>query len=117
MLSVHFSMVVTIMSERKKRRDPLDILDIDEEDEPFILEPGPIELGSGYSISVTYGEDNRPVIHVKTYGDIDATELRKEIKQKYRGAKIEGLEKPLIKVAKTHKAKAKKGTKPKKRQP
>ena len=53
----------------------------------------------GYSMSVTYDEKGKPVVKVQTYGDFDAAELRRDIEQKYPGARIEGLEKqPLIRV-------------------
>lgn len=55
--------------------------------------------GSGYSISVSYDETGKPVVQVKTYGDVDKAELRRDIEQKYPGARIEGLEKkPLIRI-------------------
>jgi len=46
-----------------------------------------------YSISVTYDEEGKPVVEVKTYGDVDVAELRRDIEQRYPGARIEGLEK------------------------
>ena len=39
------------------------------------------------------------MVHVKTRGDVDTAELRRDIEQQYPGAKIEGLEKkPLIRI-------------------
>jgi len=86
------------VSERKRKRgfDLFDF-DFDKEGFPFGHEPG--ENGSGYSISVTYDEKGKPVVQVKTYGDVDTAALRKDIEQRYPGARIEGLEKqPLIRV-------------------
>lgn len=55
--------------------------------------------GSGYSISVTYDEAGKLVVQVKTYGDVDVAELRRNIEQQYPGARVEGLEKkPLIRI-------------------
>ena len=55
------------------------------------------KTGSGYSITVTYDEHGKPLVNVKTYGEVNKEELRKEIEKKYPGAKIIGLEKkPLI---------------------
>jgi len=55
--------------------------------------------GSGYSVSVTYDAKGKPVVKVETHGDVDVAELRRDIEQRYPGAKIEGLEKqPLIRV-------------------
>ena len=48
---------------------------------------------------MTYGESGKPVVHVKTHGDVDVAELRRDIEQRYPGARIEGLEKkPLIRI-------------------
>jgi hypothetical protein len=53
---------------------------------------------SGYSISVTYGPDGKPIVDVKTYGNIDKARLKREISSNYPGAIIRGLdEEPLIK--------------------
>jgi len=90
------------MSERKrKRRGPFDILGFGEDDFLFgsELEPTKGKSGSGYSMSVTYDEKGKPIVKVETYGEVDVSELRRDIQQRYPGAKIEGLEKqPLIKV-------------------
>lgn len=51
---------------------------------------------SGYSISVVYGPDGKPIINVETYGDIDKAALRKEIEKQYPGAEIRGLDEELI---------------------
>jgi len=90
------------MSERKrKKRGPFDIFGFDEDNFPFgsELESTKGKGGSGYSMSVTYDEKGKPVVKVETYGDVDVAELRRDIEQRYPGAKIEGLEKqPLIRV-------------------
>jgi len=85
------------MSERKRRRRFFDLFGFGEED--FLFEGEPTGGGSGYSISVTYDERGKPVVQVKTYGDVDTAELRRDIEKRYPGAKIEGLEKkPLIRI-------------------
>ena len=85
------------MSEKKKKRGFFDIFDFEEEDFPF--NDSFQREGSGYSISVTYDEHGKPVVRAKTHGDINATELRKDLEEKYPGARIEGLEeKPLIRI-------------------
>ena len=84
------------MPERKRKRRFLDRFGFGEED--FLLGE-PTKGGSGYSISVTYDEKGEPVVQVKTYGDVDTAELRRDIEQRYPGARIEGLKrKPLIRV-------------------
>ena len=85
------------MPERKKKRRVSDLFGFDEED--FLFGQEPIEGGSGYSISVTYDNSGKPVVQVKTHGDVDVAELRRDIEQQYPGARIKGLEKkPLIKI-------------------
>jgi len=89
------------MPERKRRRGLFDFSSFFDFgfDEEELFGQEPIEGGSGYSMSVTYDEKGKPVVKVKTYGDVDTTELRKDIERKYPGAKIEGLEaKPLIRI-------------------
>jgi len=85
------------MSERRRKRRFFDIFGFGEEEFPFGQKPA--EGGSGYSISVTYDERGKPVVRVETYGEVDVAELRKDIEQRYPGARIEGLEKqPLIRI-------------------
>jgi len=85
------------MPERKRKRRIFDLFGFGEED--FMFGGEPTEGGSGYSISLTYDEKGKPVVQVKTYGDVDKAELRRDIEKQYPGAKIEGLEKkPLIRI-------------------
>jgi hypothetical protein len=85
------------MPERKRKRPFFDLFGFGEDD--FLFGGKATQGGSGYSISVTYDAKNKPVVHVKTHGDVDTTELRRDIEQRYPGAKIEGLEKkPLIRI-------------------
>lgn len=53
-------------------------------------------VSSGYSISVTYGPDGKPIVNVETYGDVDKESLKKEIERQYPGAEIRGLGDELI---------------------
>ncbi len=85
------------MSKRKRKRSFFDLFDFDEE--RLFSGTEPAEGGSGYSISVTYDSNGKPVVQVETHGDVDEAKLRRDIEQRYPGAKIEGLEKkPLIRV-------------------
>jgi len=86
------------MPKEKRKRDFFNVFSFDDED--FLLKPKSFsEGGSGYSISVTYDEKGKPIVKVQTHGDVDVAELRKDLEQRYPGAKIEGLEKqPLIRV-------------------
>ncbi|MEM2917108.1 MAG: hypothetical protein QXN63_01975 [Candidatus Bathyarchaeia archaeon] len=87
-----------MMPEKKRRRDIWDI-DFEEEEEEFPWEREPIGVGSGYSMSITYDDDGKPTVHVKTYGNVNKAQLRKEIEQRYPEAHIVGLEtEPLIRI-------------------
>jgi len=87
-----------MMPEKRRRKDIWDI-DFDEEEEEFPLEREPISIDSGYSMSITYDEEGRPTVHVKTYGHVNKNQLRKEIEQRYPDARIVGLEtEPLIRI-------------------
>jgi len=81
----------------KRRRSPFSFFDdfFKEFDEIFEkLESGAFaaEGSGGYSITVTYDNTGRPVVHVETHGDVDKEALRREIEEKYPGARIVGLE-------------------------
>jgi hypothetical protein len=97
------------MAERKRTKNSPDLLDLDEPEQFIITEPEPIEISSGYSISVKYDKNGRPVIYVKKYGDVDTKGLRREIERTYPGAAIQGLEKPqLIEIENNQKKKIRK---------
>lgn len=48
---------------------------------------------SGYSVSVVYNSDGKPIVNVKTYGNFNRETLEKEIREMYPNAEIRGLEK------------------------
>jgi len=102
------------LSERKrKRRGPFDIFGLGVDEDNFLLgselKPTKGESGSGYSVSVTYDEKGKPIVKVETYGNVDVAELRRDVQQRYPGARIEGLEKqPLIRVVGEEKTKEQK---------
>lgn len=101
------------MSRRKRKQRFSDLFNFDRED--FVFGREPIEGGSGYSISVTYDERGKPVVRVETHGNVDVTELRKDVEQRYPGARIEGLEKQqLIRVVDEKEEKRTTGLKKKK---
>jgi len=97
------------MAERKQRKNSPEFLDLDEPEQFILTEPEPIEIASGYSISVKYDKNGRPVIYVKKYGDVDTKGLRREIERNYPGAAIQGLEKlQLIEIENNQKKKPRK---------
>lgn len=96
------------MPERKHRREQEKIIESDREELGFVLEPADVEVGSGYSISVSYDEDENPIIDVKTYGKVDIAKLRKEIKQVYPNAQIRRLtQTPSVTIARKRRGKSK----------
>jgi len=86
------------MSKEKRKKGFFDLFGFDEKDF-FSGSKSSSGGGSGYSISVTYDDKGKPVVKVQTQGDVNVAELRRDIEQRYPGARIEGLEKqPLIRV-------------------
>ncbi len=81
------------MAERKQSKNSPDFLGLDELEKFILTEPEAIEIASGYSISVKYDRDGRPLIYVRKYGEVDTRGLRREIERNYPGASIKGLEK------------------------
>ncbi|MEM3578298.1 MAG: hypothetical protein QXX51_07640 [Candidatus Bathyarchaeia archaeon] len=78
------------MAERKQKHEAEAYIKVGEEEIGFELEPAQVEVGSGYTVSVSYEEDT-PVIDVKTYGEVDIARLRKEIQRIFPDAKIRHL--------------------------
>lgn len=76
------------MSERKNKRESEDIAETDSEVTRFVLEPTQIEVGSGFTLAVRYDENERPVVAVKIYGQVDVAQVRKEIERIFPNAWI-----------------------------
>jgi hypothetical protein len=95
------------MAERKHKRETESEVDIDESG--FILEPTQVEVGSGYTLSINYDENENPIINIKTYGHVDMPKIRKEIEKLFPNAKITQQDQSCaITVSKKHKRKNKK---------
>ena len=102
------------MSKERRKKRFFDVFGFGEED--FLFGQEPVEGGSGYSMSVSYDENGRPVVQVETYGNVDAEKLRKDVERQYPGAKIEGLQKqPLIRIVDEEEEKEKQAKKGKNR--
>jgi len=78
--------------ETEERKEKRNLLDLDENERFVLVNPEPIEIASGYSISIKYDKKGRPNISVKKYGDVDTRGIRREIERNYPGAEIQGLE-------------------------
>ncbi len=96
------------MTERKNKRETEETIELDNEETGFILEPTQIEVGSGYTVAVSYDEHDKPIIDVKTYGQVDTAKMRREIERVFPNAKIrQHTEKPSISIARKSKKKPK----------
>jgi hypothetical protein len=81
------------MAERKHKRDSENLVEVDSEELGFVLEPTQIEVGSGYTVAVSYDENEKQIVDVKTYGEVDIAKLRREIERIFPNAKIRQLNK------------------------
>ena len=79
------------MAEKKHKRESSGFIELDSEELGFVLEPTQVEVGSGYAVSVSYDEDEKPIIDVKIYGEVNITQLRKEIEKLFPNAQIRQL--------------------------
>jgi hypothetical protein len=79
------------MAERKHKRESEGLTEFNPEESGFVLEPAQVEVGSGYTVSVRYDENEKPIIDVKTYGEVDITKLRREIERAFPNAQIRRL--------------------------
>lgn len=93
------------MTERKHKRGSEDIAELDQ-DADILVEPTQIELGAGYTLAVSHDENERPVVDIKTYGQVDLAWLRKEIEGVFPNAQIRQKGQPqTVTVAKKNKRK------------
>jgi len=79
------------MPEHKHKRESRSFVEMDSEGSDFVLEPTQIEVGSGYAVSVSYDENEKPIVDVKTYGEVDLSKIRREIERVFPNAKIRQL--------------------------
>jgi len=96
------------MAEHKQKRTT-EPVELDTEETSFVLEPAQVEVGSGYTVAVSYDENEKPVIDIKTFGQVDLTHLRREIERIFPDAQIRQLtQTKTVTIAKTTKKKRKK---------
>jgi len=79
------------MAEKKHKRESNSFIELDTEELGFVLEPTQVEVGSGYAVSISYDEDEKPIIDVKTYGEVNIAQIRKEIEKLFPNAQIRQL--------------------------
>jgi hypothetical protein len=80
-----------MMPERKHKREPESLIELDSEELGFVLEPTQIEVGSGYTISVSYDKNEKQIVDLKTYGQVDISKIRRDIERAFPNAKIRQL--------------------------
>ncbi len=80
-----------MMPDRKHKREPESLIELDSEELGFVLEPTQIEVGSGYTISVSYDKNKKQIVDVKTYGEVDIAKIRRDIERAFPNAKIRQL--------------------------
>lgn len=97
------------MSERKKKQDPENSIEVETLENDFVLEPTQLEIGSGYTLAVHYDENQRPMVAVKTYGQVDLTLVKREILKIFPDAEIKhSNQTKSVKIVKASKRKTKK---------
>lgn len=74
------------LAERKSKREAN--IEVEPEEISFILEPTQVEVGSGYTLSINYDENEKPIVNIKTYGEVDLTQIKKEIERLFPNAQI-----------------------------
>jgi len=79
------------MPDRKHKRETESLIELDSEELGFVLEPTRIEVGSGYMLSVSYDENEKQTVDIKTYGEVDIAKIRRQIEQAFPEAKIRQL--------------------------
>lgn len=79
------------MPERRSKHELESRVELNAEELGFVLEPTQIEVGSGYTISVDYDENEKPIIDLKTYGEVDISKIEREIKRVFPNAQIRQL--------------------------
>jgi len=96
------------MTDRRTKRESESLAEMDVQEPGFILEPAQIEMGSGYALSVSYDQHDKPIVDVKTYGHVDITKLRRDVEKAFPHAQIRQVgQKSTVIVAKKEKPKGK----------
>lgn len=79
------------MVEKKHKKELMGRIELEMDDLGFVLEPTQVEVGSGYTVSVSYDENEKPIVDIKTYGKVNMVKLQKEIRKAFPDAKIRNL--------------------------
>jgi hypothetical protein len=79
------------MSDRKNKRASISAAETLSGETPFVIEAANVEIGSGYTLAVSYDESNRPIVDIKTIGQVDIAQLRRNISRTFPNAQIRKL--------------------------
>jgi hypothetical protein len=79
------------MVEKKQEKELLKHIGFEMEDISFILEPAQVEVGSGYTVSVNYDENEKQVIDVKIYGEVNVVKMKRQIRKAFPNATIRNI--------------------------
>jgi len=71
------------MINRRTKRLEANPVEATMTENPFFLEPAQVEIGLGYTVKINYDEDDGAVLDIKTYGQVDTTWLRHELKRAF----------------------------------
>jgi hypothetical protein len=71
------------MTNRKTKRPIAYPVETTMTEHSFFLEPAQVEIGSGYTLKINYDENEGAVLDIKTYGQVDTTWLRHELKRTF----------------------------------
>jgi hypothetical protein len=94
--------------EQKNKREPEGAVEPGSEETSFVLEPTPVEIGCGYTLQVSMDANEKPVVDVKTYGEVDIRKIRREIERTFPNARIRQLgTTPTVTVARRSQGKSK----------
>jgi hypothetical protein len=97
--------VVIALDAPKNKREP-ENPELNSDETGFVLEPTPIEIGSGYALQLSLDQNEKTIVDVKTYGEIDIRKLRREIERMFPNAQIRQLsQNPTVTVVKKAKSK------------
>jgi len=79
------------MAERKHKHEAEELVELDSEEMGYVLKPTHVEVGSGYTVSISYDQNEKPIVDLKTYGDVDLTKLKMEVARMFQNARIRQL--------------------------
>jgi hypothetical protein len=84
------------MIDRKNKRASNRGVEVNGLEHNFFLEPAQVEIGSGYTVKINYDESDKPVLDIKTYGEVDTVWLQKELRRIFPKIQTQRLKKATL---------------------